>query len=72
MKNPGPKIPEEIKQNMLQPFYTTKPEGKGTGLGLSICTTIMDSHNGSFKLIPTEEGAFFQVRFPRPGIKKSL
>lgn len=72
VKNPGPKIPEEIKQNMLQPFYTTKPEGKGTGLGLSICTTIMDSHNGSFKLIPTEEGAFFQVRFPRPGIKKSL
>jgi signal transduction histidine kinase len=67
--NPGPPIPEEVQENMLQPFFTTKPEGKGTGLGLSICTTIMDSHNGSFSLVPTKEGAFFQVRFPRPGIK---
>lgn len=67
--NVGPVIPKELRNKILQPFFTTKPEGKGTGLGLSICTTIMDSHNGTFKLLDTKENVSFEVSFPKPGSK---
>jgi PAS domain S-box-containing protein len=31
----GPGIPDEIRERIFEPFYTTKAVGKGTGLGLS-------------------------------------
>ncbi|MGQ7422861.1 ATP-binding protein, partial [Streptococcus suis] len=32
----GTGIPNEIKEKIFQPFFTTKPTGQGTGLGLSL------------------------------------
>jgi K+-sensing histidine kinase KdpD len=29
-------LPPEVKEQMFNPFFTTKPAGEGTGLGLSI------------------------------------
>ena len=46
----GKGIPENIYQNMMNPFYTTKEVGKGTGLGLSITKGIIDEHKGKFYL----------------------
>ena len=42
----GPGIPEKIRQNLFEPFVTTKPEGKGTGLGLSTVLMVVERHNG--------------------------
>ena len=39
-------IPVEIRQKMLNPFFTTKEIGKGTGLGLSLSMNIINEHNG--------------------------
>lgn len=39
-------VPDHIKQQIYEPFFTTKEEGKGTGLGLSICMGLIRSHNG--------------------------
>ncbi len=36
VKDNGTGIPENVKQKIFQPFYTTKPTGQGTGLGLSL------------------------------------
>jgi len=51
----GVGIPPEILPKVLEPFYTTKPEGKGTGLGLAICRRIAEAHNGTLNI--TSDGA---------------
>ncbi len=40
-------IPEEIKDKIMQPFFTTKKGTQGTGLGLSITNDIVKVHGGS-------------------------
>jgi signal transduction histidine kinase len=50
----GVGIPPEILPKVLEPFYTTKPEGKGTGLGLAICRRIAQGHGGTLNI--TSEG----------------
>jgi signal transduction histidine kinase len=50
----GVGIPPEILPKVLEPFYTTKPEGKGTGLGLAICRRIVQEHCGTLNI--TSEG----------------
>jgi len=42
----GPGIPDEIKDKILQPFFTTKKGTQGTGLGLSITNDIIKAHGG--------------------------
>ena len=44
-------IPPEILPKVMEPFYTTKPEGKGTGLGLAICRRIVHEHRGTLDII---------------------
>jgi signal transduction histidine kinase len=46
----GPGIPDEIKDKILQPFFTTKKGTEGTGLGLSITHDIVKAHGGELKV----------------------
>jgi len=46
----GPGIPDEIKDKILQPFFTTKKGTAGTGLGLSITNDIVKAHGGSMDI----------------------
>lgn len=46
----GTGIPDEVKEKIFNPFFTTKPTGEGTGLGLSICYDIIKSHGGDIKV----------------------
>ena len=55
-RDSGPGIPEEARENIFVPFYTTKE--KGTGLGLAICQRIVKAHLGSIVVrSPPGEGA---------------
>lgn len=62
----GPGIPEEIQQNILVPFFTTKETGQGTGLGLSISRDIVvKKHGGELNFRSTlGEGTCFTVKIP--------
>ncbi len=56
----GPGVPEEIREEIFLPFYTTKQEG--TGIGLCLSRQIMRQHGGDLKLLPTHvRGAAFMV-----------
>lgn len=54
IRDSGPGVPDEIRQDIFRPFYTTKP--RGTGLGLSISHQIVDRHGGTLRLEDTPGG----------------
>ena len=67
----GPGIPPELRENVFEPLFTTKP--KGTGLGLTICRQIVQRHGGTIELIETgNQGAAFQVRLPTVGAARPV
>jgi signal transduction histidine kinase len=61
----GNGIPEEVKDKIFQPFFTTKPTGEGTGLGLSLSYDIVKAHGGELKVETREnEGTEFLIQMP--------
>jgi signal transduction histidine kinase len=58
----GPGVPEELRERLFEPFYTTKSHG--TGLGLAITQHIASSHGGSIacEVAPGGKGARFVLR----------
>ena len=48
VEDQGPGIPDDIKAELFQPFFTTKSEG--LGMGLAICQTILQTLGGSIEL----------------------
>ncbi|MEZ5083258.1 MAG: ATP-binding protein [Bacteroidales bacterium] len=66
VKDNGNGIPEEIKDKIFQPFFTTKPAGQGTGLGLSMSYDIITKgHGGKLKIETKEgEGSEFIIQLP--------
>jgi len=61
-------IPEDQREQVFQPFFTTKKEG--TGLGLAIVKKIVEAHGGRITFHPNKDkGTTFVVALPslRPG-----
>jgi two-component system, NtrC family, sensor histidine kinase HydH len=66
-RDSGPGIPEDARENIFVPFYTTKE--KGTGLGLAICQRLVKAHGGSIGVRSAlGEGAEFLI--PPPGLRE--
>jgi two-component system, sporulation sensor kinase E len=64
----GSGIPEDKKEEIFEPFVTSKPSG--TGLGLSIVHRIVTSHQGKIFVDSKEgKGTVFTVEFPKKGGK---
>ena len=59
-------IPENIKEKIFQPFFTTKPTGQGTGLGLSMSYDIVTKgHGGELKMeSKLNQGSTFIIELP--------
>lgn len=50
IRDNGAGIPDEIRDKIYQPFFTTKPSGIGTGLGLSMTHDIIKMHKGTLNI----------------------
>jgi signal transduction histidine kinase len=58
-------IPDQVREKIFQPFFTTKPTGQGTGLGLSMSYDIIKAHGGELSLKSTEgKGTIFSIIIP--------
>lgn len=67
----GKGLPAENRQQLLEPYMTTRQ--KGTGLGLAIVRKIMEDHGGSVELMDAPQdfaggrGAMMRLRLPLDG-----
>jgi len=58
-------IPEDLRQQIFSPFFSTKPSGEGTGMGLAVAANIVDALGGAIALeSKVGEGSTFHVALP--------
>ncbi|GIW52650.1 MAG: hypothetical protein KatS3mg081_2005 [Gemmatimonadales bacterium] len=61
----GPGVPQEERERIFEPFYTTKDPGRGTGLGLAIVQRTVHELGGLVWVDDAREGgAAFKVFLP--------
>ena len=72
----GPGVPEDDRERIFDPFYTTKAPGEGTGLGLAIVARTVHEAGGTVWVDRAREGgAVFKVFLPAaptPAAERSL
>jgi signal transduction histidine kinase len=63
VEDSGPGVPPELREQIFNPFFTSKKDG--VGLGLSIVAKIVDDHRGTIRLENSPaRGACFRVFLP--------
>jgi len=59
----GPGIPQEMRQRVFEPYFTTKRDG--TGLGLALVRQTLEAHGGTITAGETPGGgATFSIVLP--------
>jgi two-component system NtrC family sensor kinase len=58
----GPGIAAEVRDQIFEPFVTTKPHG--TGLGLAIAHAIVDAHGGRISIDSSRAGTLVSLQLP--------
>lgn len=61
----GKGIPENVVDDLMQPFFTTTEVGKATGLGLSIAKSMADEHKANFYCDSESANTSFVLSPPR-------
>src|SRR6266567_9493205 len=70
IEDTGPGIPPELREQIFNPFVTTKKAG--VGLGLSIVSKIVDGHHGTIRIESTDHAGLDGNRdpgVPGPGVR---
>jgi two-component system NtrC family sensor kinase len=71
IRDNGIGIPDEVKEKIFNPFFTTKPSGEGTGLGLSMSHDIIVKQHGGSIDVETASRQFteFKIVLPRTSLR---
>jgi len=63
VRDTGTGIPEDVREHVFKPFYTTKARGEGTGLGLSTSRRLAEIHGGGLDVVESSgAGTTLRVR----------
>ncbi|RYG17132.1 MAG: ATP-binding protein, partial [Caulobacteraceae bacterium] len=60
----GPGVAPADAGRVFEPFFTTRRGEGGAGLGLSIARALLAANDATLDLLPTTEGAVFEVVMP--------
>ena len=69
VKDDGQGIEESLRDKIFEPFFTSKMQG--TGLGLAVVKSVIGAHQGTVKLMPSEQGAHFHLTLPLADVIES-
>ncbi|QDU97369.1 two-component system sensor histidine kinase NtrB [Lignipirellula cremea] len=58
----GPGIPEDLRDKIFDPYFTTRSDGNG--MGLALCEKIVRQHNGSLEFTTGPQGTVFVATLP--------
>ncbi|MGE0495982.1 MAG: sensor histidine kinase [Vulcanimicrobiota bacterium] len=65
VEDSGPGVPAELREQVFEPFFTTRPSGEGTGLGLFLASQAAAEFGGQLVCGASPlGGASFSARFP--------
>jgi len=68
----GTGMSDQVKEQALHPFFTTKEQGKGTGLGLSMVYAFIKRSNGHINIASEfGKGTSVQVLLPRAQVEST-
>jgi signal transduction histidine kinase len=62
VRDNGCGIPEDVRDNVFKPFFTTK--NTGTGLGLAMVKRVIEAHCGSVNFQSDSTGTVFVIQLP--------
>jgi len=65
----GPALTAEVREHLMEPFYTTKPLGGGIGMGLSVSRAIAADHGGDLELHDCDGHTCFRLTLPVHAVK---
>jgi C4-dicarboxylate-specific signal transduction histidine kinase len=65
VQDSGPGIKPELVDRIFEPFFTTKEAG--VGMGLAISHSIIESHGGRLRTVPSSAGGMFEFTLPLNG-----
>lgn len=67
----GPGVADDVRQQLFEPFVTTKAEGMG--MGLAISRSILESHGGTISIGESQlGGAAFRVKLPKRALGHAM
>lgn len=61
IENNGPDIPDEVREKLFTPFFTTKPSGQG--IGLMFVREVLNNHRLPFCLTSQDGSTQFRITF---------
>src|SRR3954447_12948100 len=64
VSNEGDPISDPTQEKLCDPCSSPRRDTGGTGRGLAIVRAVMISHGVSIRLLPSENGAAFELQFP--------
>lgn len=64
LSDDGPGVAPADNRRIFEPFFTTRRGEGGAGLGLSIARALLAANRATLELIPSSEGAVFDLKLP--------